>query len=188
RSFRDGMLTLLTVAAGLRERRGSTLQPSASGSVAETANESRSLNPELQLGFRNGLNALASLNDTRQETKTNGSTTELDQNDLTATLSMPFKLPFRVGRQKRLARSTFTALFSRAEQCLQRRDAADCQVISDTRRQEFRGSLDTDIVSTMTVGLQVGYTTNELRHLDRKTSQIFLLLTFTVSLFSGDYR
>jgi hypothetical protein len=34
----------------------------------------------------------------------------------------------------------------------------------------------------------VGYTTNELRHLDRKTSQIFLLLTFTVSLFSGDYR
>ena len=188
RSFREGALTLLTVAAGLRERRGSTLQPSASGSVAETANESRSLNPELQLGFRNGLNALASLNDTRQETKTNGSTTELDQNDLTATLSMPFKLPFRVGRQKRLARSTFTALFSRAEQCLQRRDAADCQVISDTRRQEFRGSLDTDIVSTMTVGLQVGYTTNELRHLDRKTSQIFLLLTFTVSLFSGDYR
>jgi hypothetical protein len=188
RSFSKGALTLLTIGAGLRERRGSTTQPSTSGTGAVSANESRTLNPELQLGFRNGLNAFATMNDTRQETETNGSTTELDQNDLTTTLSFPFRLPFRVGRTKRMARSTFTALFSRAEQCLQRRDALLCQVISDTRRQEFRGSLDTDIVSTMTVGLQVGYTTNELRHLDRKTSQIFLLLTFTVSLFSGDYR
>jgi hypothetical protein len=188
RSFRKGTLTLLTVGAGLRERRGSTVQPSVSGTGAVTANQSRTLNPELQLGFRNGLNALASLNDTRQESETNGSTTQLEQNDLTTTLSYPFRLPFRVGKTRRMARSTFTALFSRAEQCLQRRDAPECQVISDTRRQEFRGSLDTDIVSTMTLGLQVGYTTNELRHLDRKTSQIFLLLTFTVSLFSGDYR
>lgn len=188
RSFRRGALTLLTLAAGLRERRGSTIQPSVSGTQAVTANRSRTLNPELQLGFRNGLNALATLNDVRQSTDVNGSTTELDQDDLTATLSLPFKLPFRVGGQRRVARSSFTALLSRAEQCLQRRDAPDCQVISDTRRQEFRASVDTDIISIATAGLQVGYTVNELRHLDRKTSQIFLLLTFTLSLFSGDYR
>jgi len=93
-----------------------------------------------------------------------------------------------VGGQKRVARSSFTALLIRAEQCLQRRNEPDCQVISDTRRQEFRASVDSDVISIATAGLQVGYTINELRHLDRKTSQIFLLLTFTLSLFSGDYR
>ena len=189
RSFQKGPVTLLTLGAGLRQRSGSTQQPSLSGTtVAVTANESRALNPELQLGFRNGLNALAALNNVRQETQTNGSTTELKQNDLTGTLSYPFKLPFRIQRQRRSVRSTFTALFSRAEQCLARSDTPDCQVISDTRRQEFRGSLDTDVLTMMTAGLQLGYTTNELRHLDRKTSQIFLLVTVTLSLYSGDYR
>ena len=46
------------------------------------------------------------------------------------------------------------------------------------RRQELRGGLDTDVVSSLTGGLQVGYSINEARHLNRRTSQISLLASF----------
>jgi hypothetical protein len=188
RSIPKGAVTLVTVGAGLRRRQGSTQQPSEAGSVALTASDSRAFNPELQVGFRNGLNLLTTFNQVRQETQNNGTITDLSQDDLTGTLSYPFRLPFTIKRQRRMARSTLSALLSRAEQCLTRSGTIDCQTISDTRRQEFRGSVDADVLTMMTAGLQMGYTTNELRHLDRKTSQIFFNLTVTLSLFSGDYR
>jgi hypothetical protein len=189
RSFRTGALALLTVGASLRERSGSTVQPSAAGASAITANESRAITPELQVSLRNGISLVSNLNLLDQRQVNNGNTTVLDQNDLSGTLGYGFRMPRLFGqRERRFARSAVTFLVTRAEQCLQRRDQPSCQVISDTRRQEFRGSLDTDILSTMTAGLQVGYTVNDLRHLDRKTSQIFFLVTFTLSLFAGDYR
>jgi hypothetical protein len=187
RSFRRGPVALLGVGAALRERSGSTVQPTINTS-SFTSNASRAFAPDLQLTFRNGLSLLSNLNLLDQETLNNGNATFLEQTDISGTLTYGFRLPFRIGRERKLARSSVTALLSRADQCLQRRDTVECEVISDTRRQEYRASIDTDIVSTVTAGLQAGYTVNELRHLDRKTSQIFLLATFTLSLFAGDYR
>ena len=40
----------------------------------------------------------------------------------------------------------------------------------------------------LTGGLQFGYSVNDVRHLDGRTSQIFLQLSFQLSLFAGDYR
>jgi hypothetical protein len=56
------------------------------------------------------------------------------------------------------------------------------------RRREIRGGLDTDLMQVLTGGLQFGYSVNDVRHLDRRTSQIFLILSFQLSLFAGDYR
>jgi hypothetical protein len=61
-------------------------------------------------------------------------------------------------------------------------------VVSDVRRQEVRGGLDTDLLKTVTGGFQFGYSINDARHLSRRTSQIFLLLSFQLSLYAGDYR
>lgn len=187
RSFRRGPFALVAVGMAWRDRQGATQQPSLATS-SFTANQSRAVTPDLQLTFRNGLALLSNLNLVNQEAVNNGNATFLEQTDVSGTMSYGFRLPFRIGRERKLARSSVTALLSRADQCLLRRDAASCEVISDTRREEYRASLDTDIVSMATAGLQVGYTTNELRHLDRKTSQIFLNVTFTLSLFAGDYR
>jgi hypothetical protein len=40
----------------------------------------------------------------------------------------------------------------------------------------------------LTAGLQFGYSINDVRHLDGRTSQIFLQLSFQLSLFAEDYR
>ena len=56
------------------------------------------------------------------------------------------------------------------------------------RRDEIRGGFDTDLLKTLSGGLQFGYSLNDARHVSRRTSQIFLMLTFQLSLYAGDYR
>jgi hypothetical protein len=81
-----------------------------------------------------------------------------------------------------------TALSSKTLTCLEQRDEPACTVVSDLRRKELRGGLDTDLLKTVSGGLQFGYTLSDARHVSRRTSQIFLLLTFQLSLYAGDYR
>ena len=66
--------------------------------------------------------------------------TLLDQADLNGSLSYAFPLPRALSRVRKLARSSFSVVVSKATQCLiPRSRTRDCQVISDTRRQEYRG-------------------------------------------------
>jgi len=112
----------------------------------------------------------------------------LDQNDLTASLSYSFALPAALSRARKRMRSNLTALSSKTLTCLEQGINPQCAVASDVRRQEIRGGLDTDLLKTVSGGLQFGYSINDARHLSRRTSQIFLLLSFQMSLYAGDYR
>jgi hypothetical protein len=123
-----------------------------------------------------------------QRTENNGNATLLDQDDLTATFTHSFRLPTSLSKTRKQIRSSLSALSSKTLSCLERQDQVNCTTISDVRHQEFRGGLDTDIVSTVSAGLQFGYTLNDLRHLSQRTTQVFLLLSFQLSLFAGDYR
>jgi hypothetical protein len=85
-------------------------------------------------------------------------------------------------------RSSLTALSSKTRTCLEQGAGPDCIVVSDVRRQEVRGGLDTDLLKTVSGGLQFGYSINDARHLSRRTSQLFILLSMQLSLYAGDYR
>lgn len=188
RTLRGGPVAFFALGTGLRRRVGTTTQPGSGGAVVRNSNNSRSLTPDMQLTFRNGLSLTASYNDLDQESQNNGNLTLLRQGDLVGALTYSFPLPQSISKRRRLMRSQLTGLLSHAEQCLQRTSDPDCEAISDTRRQEFRAAFDTDVLSSLTASLQGGYTVNEARHLSRKTSQIFFLLSFNLSLFAGDYR
>lgn len=188
RPFAKGPVTLVAIGATLRQRQGSTTQPISETVVSVVANQTKNLSPELGITFRNGLAIASNLNLLKQQSASNGSLTLLDQADLNASLSYAFPLPRALSRVRKLARSSFSVVVSKASQCLSRNTTEDCQVISDTRRQEYRGSIDTDIISTLTAGLQLGYTVNDFRNLDRKNSQLFLAMSLNLSLFAGDYR
>lgn len=188
RTLRGGPLAFFALGTGVRRRLGTTTQPGPGGSVVSNSNESRSLTPDMQLTFRSGVALTASYSDLDQENRNNGNVTLLEQQDVTGTVSYAFPLPQAISRRRRMMRTQVTALISQSEQCLQRTGQAECEAISDTRRQEFRAALDTDVLSSLTASLQGGYTANEARHLNRKTTQIFFLLSFNLSLFAGDYR
>jgi hypothetical protein len=191
RPFGSGPLSLLTLGATLRKRAGSTDQPAVEGSARSASfisNKSRNLVPEVAMSFRNGIAFVGTLSLLDQEAVANGVATLLDQADLNGTASYAFPLPSFVSRRRKLARSSVSITVARAEQCLQRQTDPLCQIISDTRRQEYRGTIDTDVLSSVTAGLQLGYTVNDFRHLNRKNSQIFLVASMTLSLFAGDFR
>ncbi|HEY4649579.1 MAG TPA: hypothetical protein VIG95_10725, partial [Gemmatimonadales bacterium] len=187
-TFSGGPVSLIAAGAGIRRREGTSSQPGAEGAGASSATSSSALTPDLQLTFRNGLALTAGYSNRSQRTETNGNATLLDQDDLTGSLSYSFSLPTSISRIRRRIRSSLTALTSKTLTCLEQGSSPDCTVVSDLRRQEFRGGLDTDLLKTMSGGLQFGYSVNDARHLSRRTSQLFVLLSLQLSLYAGDYR
>jgi Motility related/secretion protein len=188
RTFRDGPLTLLAVGTAYRRREGSSIQGNRNGSPAATSISSRSITPDVQLGLRNGMSVTLGLNVLDQDNLSNGNETRLDQNDITGAFNYAFRLPRSVSRQRKQVRSSLTYLQTAAKTCLLQGTAVECIPISDVRRREMRGGLDTDLLQTLSGGLQVGYSVNDARHLNRRTSQISIVASFQLSLFAGDYR
>jgi hypothetical protein len=187
-TFRGGPFNLVAAGLGFRYREGNSVQPSQEQGGALSATTSSSLTPDLQIGLRNGMSLTFSYASRGQRNDNNGNATLLDQDDLSASFSHSFRLPASIARSRKLVRSSLSALTSKTLTCLQHLNQGDCTVISDVRRQEIRGGLDTDIVSTVSAGLQFGYTLNDARQLSQRSSQIFLLASFQLSLFAGDYR
>jgi hypothetical protein len=187
RSFHGGPFTLLTVGLAFRYREGSSSQPRLNELGALNAIKSSSLNPDIQISLKNGMSLSLGYSSLGQRSHNSGSTTLLDQDDITASFSYAFRLPSWVARSRKQLRSSITALSSKTQTCLEPDAGSDCTIISDVRRREFRGSLDTDVARALSAGLQVGYSLNDARHLNRRTSQIFLLASFQLSLDTGGY-
>ena len=188
RTFSGGPFTLVSTSAALRRREGTSTQPSGGREGARSGTSSSTFTPDLQLSFRNGLGLTAAYSTRSQRTENNGNATLLDQDDVTGTLNYSFALPASLSRLRKRVRSNLTAVSSKTLTCLEQGISSVCTVVSDVRRQEIRGGLDTDLLKTVTGGFQFGYSINDARHLSRRTSQIFLLLSFQLSLYAGDYR
>jgi hypothetical protein len=187
-TFKGGPLSLVAAGMTFRRREGQSTQPAGEGVRAVSATRSSSFSPDVQLSLRNGMALSVGLSTRSQRMENNGNSTLLDQNDLTASFNHSFRLPFAIGRVRKQVRSSVTALRSKSLTCLERRSEVECTVTSDVRRQEIRGGLDTDIAQTLSGGLQFGYSINDAAHLSRRTSQIFLMLSFQLSLYAGDYQ
>ncbi|HET9293190.1 MAG TPA: cell surface protein SprA [Gemmatimonadales bacterium] len=187
RAIRSGFLSAFTLSTGIREREGRTELPS-SGATARTLTESSTWQNDLQLTFRNGISMRVGYNETDDVRENNGTRTIGDGRDLTANLIYAFRLPGSVSRARKQLRSSLSAVLSKSLSCLNRQDTSDCLTVSDVRRQEIRGGLDTDLTQIVTGGLHGAWSVNDARHLNRKTSQITISATFQISLFAGDYR
>jgi hypothetical protein len=184
-----GPVTLVGVGATFRRREGSTVQPSASGGVASiNINNSSALTPDLRFVFRNGLSMVISYGKIDGTTRSGGNVTEADDRNLTASVNYSFRLPQRISRRRKIVRASLFALDVSRTSCLLLRGGTECTTVSEVRRQEIRGDMNTDISRLLTAGFQFSYTINDVVHLNRRTSQIQFSLSFQLSLFSGDLR
>ena len=186
-TFASGPLTVLSLATDFRVRHGLATQPDAAHPVT-TGTNSSSVSPDAQLSLRNGMSLSLGFGSQNQQTQANGTVTRLTQRDLNGSFNYGFRLPHSLSPQRRLVRSSLTVFRSHSVSCLQRPDDPGCLTTSDVARQEYRAGLDTDVSRTLTGGLQIGYSINDAKQLSTKTSDIFLLLTFQLSLYAGDYR
>jgi hypothetical protein len=142
----------------------------------------------MNLAFKNGLVFTAGYSLSDNEIRINGNTTFVESSQLNGSLAYSFPLPLSISRRRRLVRTSLTALSSVATSCLQRPGEAECLTINDIRRQELNASLDTDVSQLLQGGLTFSYAINDARHIDRRTSQIVVSLSFNLSLFAGDFR
>lgn len=188
KTFRGGPLALVALGTAFRHREGSSIQANQTGAAAGTAIESSSINPDLQLALRNGMSFAFGLNALNQRNTSNGNETRLDQNDLTGSFNHSFRLPRLISRLRKQARSSLTFLSTNTLSCLQQSNQARCVAISDVSRREIRGGVDADFVQALSAGLQVSYSLNDAKHINRRTSQITIFASFQLSLFAGDYR
>jgi len=188
-SLGSGPVTLIGIGTSYRRREGATVQPSTvAGNASININNSSSLSPNLQLVFRNGLSMNVAYGKTDGTSRSGGNTTEADDRNITATLSYSFRLPQNISRRRKLVRASLFALDFSRTQCLLLRGGSECTTVSDVRRQEVRGDVNTDISQLLTAGFQFSYTINDVKHLNRRTSQIQFTLSFQLSLFSRDLR
>jgi hypothetical protein len=176
------------VGTSFRVVRGTTVPPSFGGVQARTATRSSTWSPDANLTLRNGMNLTFVYSMSRQSNAANGNVTRNEQNDITAGLRHAFPLPRSFGTTRRMVRSQLTALIAKGTTCLVRLGTAGCTGVSDVRRQEFRGTFDTDLGRALTGGLQFSYSLNDVRHLNQKSSQIIISASFQLSLFAGDYQ
>jgi hypothetical protein len=188
RTFARGPFTLIAAGVAVRRREGNWSQPSAGLEGARSGTRSSALNPDLQLTFRNGLGLSAGLSDREQRTENNGNSTVLDQQDITGAVTYTFGIPRWISSSRKRLRSNLTGLSTKTLTCLEQGGSPTCAEVSDVRHLEIRGGFDTDLLKTVSGGLQFGYSINDARHLSRRTSQIFLLLSLQLSLYAGDYR
>ena len=188
RAVRGLPIASIGIGTSFRTVQGTALTQGSGGLSPQTETHSSNWTPDLSIVLRNGiiLNGTYAILD--QHNAANGNTTELMQRDLTTGMSYDFTLPRSAKAQPRRMRSHLTATLSRGETCLNQGGSSSCNVVSDNRRQELRGSLDADLARTLTGGLQFSYSVHEARHLDRKFSAILIQATLQLSLFAGDWR
>ncbi len=188
RVFRGGPLSLLAAGLTFRQREGSSSQPGQAEGGVQGAINSSAWRPDLQLGLRNGMNLSVSWSTLFQRTRNSSSATVLDQDDWAGSFSHSFRLPFAIGGRRRQVRPSVSVLVTSTRSCLERNNSEECTTISDVRRRELRGGMDTDIASAVSAGLQVGYSLNDARHLNQRTSQISVLASFQWSFDAGGGR
>ena len=188
-TIRNGPVALIGLGTSFRSVEGTTLIPRVDGGApAVSLNRTKTINPDVNLAFRSGLSLTVSYITTDGSTQNNGNVTQTDQQSLTGTLNYAFPLPRGVSRRRRLVRLSVTGLTTKLTSCLQRSSDPECLSVSDVRRQEVRASMDTDVSQLLKGGLSGSYTINDVRQLDRKSSQIIISLNFSLSLFAGDFR
>jgi hypothetical protein len=186
RNFRGGPLALVGLGANFRKREGTTTQQGTGGST--TATKSSTFGPDLQFGFRNGMAFVVRYLSNHQENSAFGNVTQSDQSSINGAFNYTIRLPASLSSKRRTLRTSVTGQLSTSTNCLQSRDQADCRVLSDIRRSEFQAGFDTELMRILTGGFQAGYVLDDARSLDRKVSQLFFAINFTLSLYAGDYR
>ncbi|HEU4698309.1 MAG TPA: hypothetical protein VFS40_03965 [Gemmatimonadales bacterium] len=188
-TFLRGPITLLAVGSTVRQRRGTQTQPGVGGGAGLVSGvQSSAVNPDMQIGLRNGMALTLGFNSVRQQTTNTSSLTHLAQADWTGSFSYAFRLPRSLSPTRKMLRTSLYALSTTSETCMVTGTVAGCQIVNDLLRQELRGTVETDLLRSLSGGLSLGYSLNGSETLNRRISQFSLSANFQLSLFAGDYH
>ncbi len=188
RVFRSGPFAIVQLSTNIRQREGSsstTLLDGATGAVSATT--SRTIGPDMTVTLRNGITVRGSATFDRTENQDNGNLRRAVSDIIRADLFWTVRMPRVFSGLRKPLRSTLSAQIRRSNDCLQR-ETGTCDIVSDIRGHDLRGSFEADVFGHVTGGLVFGWVVNDLRYLDRKTSTISAALNFRIPLTTSGYN
>ena len=104
-----------------------------------------------------------------------------------ATVTFSFRPPTR-GRWRSNIRTTAGYSVADNTTCLQRAGQDTCVPYVDSRQTQAQLTMDTDLPTNMTAGLQMAYVLNEERQSNRKISQFVITAFVQLSTSVGQLR
>ncbi len=187
KAFRNFPLQLLTISGNIRERESSSVIPSPDAAAPAAINTQRtqSISPDAQMIFSNGLVLFATAGRERGTSLNNGRTINRDADSWSARADWQIRLPRSISALRRPLRTSLSAQSIDQQDCILTEDGSGCEIISAVIRQELGARIEADIIGVASGGLTVQWVTNELKHLDRKSSAVTLTLTIQVPLSFG---
>ena len=187
--MRGGPVAVLGLGASLRRREGTTTTSSTSGD-ARTSTTTTYFNPDLLLSFRSGVAANVSFSRNQTVNESNANRTESVSKIWNATLSQSLRLPASISLQRRPLRASVNGQTSTSTTCLRlsSKPADGCRTVADIRRLSLSGGFTTSVLPTAEAGLNLQYVSNDIRHLDQRTTQLSIVMSLRLQLSTGDLR
>ncbi|MEO5800509.1 MAG: hypothetical protein ABIS00_13810 [Gemmatimonadales bacterium] len=183
RVFQKGPFSLVTLSSYLRQREGSSRTPLLDGqSAALSATKTRSVGPDLRVTMRNGVIIQGSATVDRSESQDNGNIRRANTDIYSGELYWSVRMPRALSGLRKPLRTRLSATVRSNNDCLVRAAAELCELVSDIRGRDLRGSFEADVFGHVTGGLVFGWVVNDLRYLDRKTSNISAAINFNIPL------
>ncbi|MBW8772925.1 MAG: hypothetical protein JF590_06525, partial [Gemmatimonadetes bacterium] len=147
-------------------------------------------NPDLLLSFRSGMVANVSFSRNSGVEVGNANQKESRSDLWNATLSHSLRLPASISLSRRPLRASINGQTSTSTSCLRlfANPEEGCRTVADIRRLSLSGGFTSTLLPTAEAGLNLQYVSNDIRHLDQKTTQLSVVMSFRMQLSTGDLR
>ena len=182
RPFANGPLTFLSSNVQLQKQVASSITPAETGDPTIIQSTTYSTTPLLTLSFRNSMTVTMRGRFDRSNSQANGNGTRGSTDDMAAELSWMTRLPQRISKLRRSLTSRFLVEQSGTVTCLQRAGDSLCVPYSDIHRFDVQGSFSAEMATSVQTALQFSWVLQDIRNLQRKTSNVTIGLQFTVPL------
>ena len=164
-------------------------QPTFGGptSVALNSTVERNVTPSASITWIGGVFTVFDVTRSSSERVSAGNLFRNVHNGQNGTLSFSFRPP-KMGRWRSNVRTTAGYSVANNTACLQRAGQTTCVPYVDSRQTQAQLTMDSDLPSNMSAGLQMAYVLNEERQTNRKISQFVITAFVQLSTSVGQIR
>lgn len=179
----------INARVGYRRSQSVNGQPTFAGpgEVALNSTVEKTLTPSASITWVGGVFTSFDLSRTSTDQLSAGNLFRSARNAHNSTVTFSFRPP-QVGRWRSNIRTTAGYSVADNTTCLRRAGQDACVPYVDSRQSQAQLTMDTDIPSNMTAGLQMAYVLNEERQSNRKISQFVITAFVQLSTSVGQIR
>jgi hypothetical protein len=183
------VLTSISARAGYRRAASVVEQPTFASPQSVTLNSTieRAFTPSASLTWVGGVFTTFDLSRSSSDRRSAGNLFRNVRNAHNTTVTFSFKPP-SLGRWRSNIRTTAGYSVAGNTTCLRRAGQEACVPYVDSRQTQAQLTMDTDLPSNVSAGLQMAYVLNEERQTNRKISQFVITAFVQLSTSVGQLR